>query len=188
MSPDTKVRRASLAHLDALLALERACSGAAHWSPAAWRALLQQEDTAVVARAVFVAGSDESLLGFLVVHRVAESAELENLAVRPENRRQGVAAALCRAAIAWASAETAGARAAGTQVKEMHLEVRASNRAALQLYASLGFLAQGRRAAYYSNPVEDAVLMRRSLGSSLRAIGNSAQLSSSPWESHRPKV
>ena len=75
-----------------------------------------------------------------------------------DQRRQGIAAALCGAAISWASTGGAGGRAA-----QMHLEVRASNQAALQFYANQGFVEQARRTAYYSNPVEDAVLMNRAL-------------------------
>ncbi len=40
-----------------------------------------------------------------------------------------------------------------------HLEVRASNRAAIGLYNSFGFNESGRRQRYYSDPIEDAVLM-----------------------------
>jgi ribosomal protein S18 acetylase RimI-like enzyme len=42
----------------------------------------------------------------------------------------------------------------------MFLEVRASNAAARALYASAGFVAVGRRARYYRDPDEDAVVMR----------------------------
>jgi ribosomal-protein-alanine N-acetyltransferase len=45
----------------------------------------------------------------------------------------------------------------------MELEVRVGNQAALGLYAALGFVEQGRRARYYRDPVEDAVMMRMEL-------------------------
>ena len=157
MNPPIQVRRASLAQLEPLLALERACSGVAHWSEAAWRSALQPEAGAMLERAVFVAEHHEALLGFVVVQRVTGSAELENLAVRADQRRQGIAAALCGAAIAWASTNGAG------DCAQMHLEVRASNEAALRFYLSQGFVEQARRASYYSHPVEDAVLMSRLL-------------------------
>jgi ribosomal-protein-alanine N-acetyltransferase len=44
-------------------------------------------------------------------------------------------------------------------VQELFLEVRASNRAALALYLSLGFSQTGRRPRYYIDPVEDALLL-----------------------------
>lgn len=51
------------------------------------------------------------------------------------------------------------------QVTTVYLEVRESNIAARKLYASLGFLPEGHRVAYYPAPEgrEDAVLMRRTI-------------------------
>jgi ribosomal-protein-alanine N-acetyltransferase len=48
-------------------------------------------------------------------------------------------------------------------VKEVVLEVRASNHPALALYRRLGFVESGRRKDYYQIPVEDALLMRLGL-------------------------
>jgi ribosomal-protein-alanine N-acetyltransferase len=45
------------------------------------------------------------------------------------------------------------------QIREVTLEVRASNHPALALYRSLGFVETGRRPRYYVDPVEDAVLL-----------------------------
>lgn len=44
-------------------------------------------------------------------------------------------------------------------VELVHLEVRPSNRGALSLYGSLGFMETGCRSQYYTEPSEDAVLM-----------------------------
>jgi ribosomal-protein-alanine N-acetyltransferase len=41
------------------------------------------------------------------------------------------------------------------------LEVRASNAAALELYAGLAFEQRGRRPRYYTNPEEDALILWR---------------------------
>ena len=48
----------------------------------------------------------------------------------------------------------------------LELEVRASNAAALRLYRRMGFALDGSRPGYYSNPVEEAVLMSMRLASS----------------------
>jgi ribosomal-protein-alanine N-acetyltransferase len=48
-------------------------------------------------------------------------------------------------------------------VREVMLEVREANRSAQAFYRFLGFSEEGRRPGYYSNPVEDAVLMRLGL-------------------------
>jgi [ribosomal protein S18]-alanine N-acetyltransferase len=67
-----------------------------------------------------------------------------------------MASALLRVCMEWAA--NAGA-------SSMRLEVRASNTAALALYQRHGFSAVGSRYAYYSAPVEDAVLLQAPLDS-----------------------
>jgi ribosomal-protein-alanine N-acetyltransferase len=78
------------------------------------------------------------------------SAELEGVFVDRAYRRQGIGSALVAACIAWA------ANAGATTVR---LEVRASNAPALALYHRYGFSTTGVRRAYYSVPVEDALLL-----------------------------
>jgi ribosomal-protein-alanine N-acetyltransferase len=73
-----------------------------------------------------------------------------NLAVERSIRRQGVARELVRYASALGR-ERGAARAV--------LEVRASNEAARCLYEQAGFHHLAARAAYYTNPIEDAILM-----------------------------
>lgn len=94
----------------------------------------------------------------LVAHcawqQAAGELEIHNLAVRAERRRDGFGRRLLRLALAWAARR--GATAA-------FLEVRSSNRAARGLYAALGFEELQRRARYYHDPVEDALVLRRPL-------------------------
>jgi ribosomal-protein-alanine N-acetyltransferase len=149
------IRRATAADVEALLRLERSVAEAAHWNPAEYAAILQaQADDAALRRWVFVAEEKDQLLGFIVVKllRVGEAveAEIENIAVAGNARRQGTGTALWAAALA--ACEAAGAAT-------VELEVRAGNKAAIGLYTRLGFKETGRRAGYYANPVEDAVLM-----------------------------
>jgi ribosomal-protein-alanine N-acetyltransferase len=142
-----RVRQAEVADLAALLRVERDCEGAPHWSQAVWGEALQGT---TLERAVFVA-EDAGPGGFVVVSLVADVAEVESIAVAAKSRCRGVARALCSAAIEWAKRHGAAG---------IELEVRASNEAALRLYAGLGFTEQGRRGRYYRDPVEDALLMR----------------------------
>jgi ribosomal-protein-alanine N-acetyltransferase len=103
-------------------------------------------------RCGLVALSDGYLSGFALTSwlRHETSAELEGLFVDRAHRRQGIGAALVRACMAWA------ANAGATTVR---LEVRASNAPALALYQRYGFSTRGVRRAYYSVPVEDALLL-----------------------------
>lgn len=96
-----------------------------------------------------------TLLGYLLAWRAADRVEILNVAVDPDHRRKGYGLVLVDGAIR-------EARVHGAAVVD--LEVRASNTAALKLYATLGFDQVGERSAYYRNPVEDALLLTRSLG------------------------
>jgi len=75
---------------------------------------------------------------------------INNVAVRETSRRQGIGHALLDAVMS--RGKSAGAQRA-------FLEVRASNQAAQILYARQGFQIVGRRANYYSGPLEDALVM-----------------------------
>ncbi|MBK7974269.1 MAG: ribosomal protein S18-alanine N-acetyltransferase [Deltaproteobacteria bacterium] len=97
---------------------------------------------------------DGALLGFAVVRVVADECEVLTVAVDPKARRRGVGRALLERALG--DAQRRGATRA-------HLEVRAGNRAAIALYALLGFGERGLRARYYVNPTEDALLMTADL-------------------------
>jgi [ribosomal protein S18]-alanine N-acetyltransferase len=90
------------------------------------------------------------VVGFAVASLVPPEAELENIAVAGEFQRRGIGRRLL-------SELVLELRQSG--IEALHLEVRASNSAAIGLYSSLGFIETGRRPRYYSDPVEDAVLM-----------------------------
>ena len=91
-----------------------------------------------------------SIAGYLCFWVVFEEVRLMNLAVIASMRHKGIARALVMQAL-----EVGLAQAATRAV----LEVRASNRAAHALYRSLGFLDATTRTTYYTNPIEDALLM-----------------------------
>ncbi len=92
----------------------------------------------------------EPVAGFCAFWRVAEQVHINNLAIRPELRGQGLGSHLLRSVIA--EAATMGADHAT-------LEVRRSNIAALRLYERAGFHQAGVRRNYYTQPVEDAMVL-----------------------------
>ena len=98
----------------------------------------------------WVALRDGTVVGFLIGRSAADEFEILNMAVSKAHRRCGIGAKLLSFALN--SALEGGAVRA-------YLEVRGSNEPAIALYRRLGFTESGRRAHYYKNPVEDAVLM-----------------------------
>lgn len=102
----------------------------------------------------WVSVEGEEVCGFLVARCAAGEAEILNLAVRPDRRRRGHGRAMLRQALE-------DLRAAG--VREVHLEVRESNRGARAFYGGEGFRPSGRRVSYYDHPKEDAVCMALTL-------------------------
>lgn len=93
---------------------------------------------------------DDGLIGYVCFWVVFEEFRLMTLAVAPALRRRGFGRALLQHALSVGRAKGA---------TRGLLEVRASNAAALALYEEVGFRRVGVRANYYTNPVEDAVLM-----------------------------
>lgn len=97
---------------------------------------------------IFAAVDDGRAVGYVLLYIVAGEADIVRVAVLPEYRRQGIARALLNCAFD----KVEGA---------VFLDVRESNTPAIELYKSLGFADTGVRKNYYSNPTENAVLMKR---------------------------
>jgi ribosomal-protein-alanine N-acetyltransferase len=144
-----RIRVMTEADLDAVLAIAAALPSAPHWPRDAYEAALEAETWPQ--RIALVAESAGSVIGFAVAVLVAGEGEVESIAVSPGWQRRGIGAELLQALQRALAAEGAVA---------IVLEVRASNRAAANLYAQAGFREVGRRGGYYRDPVEDAVLMQ----------------------------
>ena len=135
-----------------VVAIERVCF-ADPWSEEAFRRLLGGPP-AIFQVAVFP--PDETIVGYVIAYSVDEDAEVLNLAVEPNHRGKGLAGQMLDAAVI---------ELAGRGVVNAYLEVRESNKAARALYEARGFTEIARRRAYYRRPVEDALVLRRVLGS-----------------------
>jgi [ribosomal protein S18]-alanine N-acetyltransferase len=92
--------------------------------------------------------------GFLVARRIASDLEILNFAVRPAARRQGVGGTLLGEAMQWAK---------GFGAEQAFLEVRVSNLAALRFYERHNFQVTGRRPRYYTEPIEDGLVLSATL-------------------------
>jgi len=90
--------------------------------------------------------------GFVLGRLVVDEAEVLNLAVREEFRRQGEGQGLLIELLR---------RFAESGVSRVFLEVRESNRAAIAFYERMGFRRSGRRVGYYPDPQEAALVFEK---------------------------
>ena len=90
------------------------------------------------------------IAGFLGIWYMLDEAHIVSVGVRNRYRRFGIGEMLLIAAI-----EQAMARRAAV----VTLEVRSSNRAAINLYRKYGFSEKGVRKGYYADNREDALIM-----------------------------
>ncbi|MGH7619958.1 MAG: ribosomal protein S18-alanine N-acetyltransferase [Gemmatimonadaceae bacterium] len=149
MSQGHSVSPATVADLAAIAKIERAAFSDP-WSERSFREALSQPAIYFVA-----ARSDAGeVLGYVVAWFVADEGQIANLAVAPAGWGSGIGRALLTAALTEATARGA---------TDIYLEVRDSNLRARRLYGSCGFKEVGRRRGYYRLPVEDAIVLRRTL-------------------------
>ena len=144
------IRPASSADVAAVAVIERESFGDP-WSDETFRELLRMRDAIFL---VATRQSPETITGYVIARVVAEEADVLNLAVTPSERGRGLGGELLDVGLA--AVTDKGAR-------EVFLEVRESNVAALALYGSREFVTVSRRRNYYRNPVEDALLLRRAI-------------------------
>ena len=97
-------------------------------------------------------GGPSEIVGFCSFWHLLEELHINNLAVLPAYRRLGVATTLLRRVL-----EDGASKGASRAT----LEVRRSNEPARILYERFGFVVAGVRRAYYTNPVEDALVLWR---------------------------
>lgn len=153
------MERATERDLDRIVQIEQA-SFAVPWTRKMFEVELGQNPFGhvYVARPAGGANQAGGLLGYVCFWVVFEEFRLMTLAVEPSARRRGLGRTLLRHAMDLG--RTHGATRG-------LLEVRASNAAALALYAQEGFRQTAARTRYYVNPVEDAVLMERELSAGM---------------------
>lgn len=144
-----KIRSFEKSDLASILAIQAKCPLAAPWVETDYQRLGMSHHGIILAAELEMATTPK-VVGFAVFHRIIDEAELLNLAVDPEHQQQGVARALL---------ENARERLRKMGTKRVFLEVRPSNKPALELYYSMGFGLHSNRKGYYQNPPEDAYIL-----------------------------
>jgi ribosomal-protein-alanine N-acetyltransferase len=94
-----------------------------------------------------VAEENGKIVGYIGTEEISGETHIINMAVHPENRKQGIGKKLIEAVL--------------DDENVFFLEVRASNIAAQKLYEKYGFEKVGVRKNYYEDNGEDAYIMRR---------------------------
>ena len=95
---------------------------------------------------------DAPVAGFCAFWKVLDQIHINNLAIHPDARRRGLGRVLLARVLE---------EAAALGAPHATLEVRRSNTAARRLYEGAGFELVGVRTAYYTNPIEDGLILSR---------------------------
>ena len=108
-----------------------------------------QELTNPIAR-YLVAKIDNKVVGFIGTWIVLEESHITNIAIHPNNRKQGIGSSLLEEFLKYCKNKGCIA---------FTLEVRNSNKAARTLYEKYNFKQEGIRKGYYEDTKEDAIIM-----------------------------
>jgi len=146
--PGVRIRTATEADLDAIMALEHEAFPASPWE----RATMQAEIASEWGRYLLAVDPDGRALGYAGLRAVGVEGDVQTIAVAQAARGRGIGRALVAELLA-----EAGRRG----VRELFLEVRADNAVARGLYASVGFAEIGVRPRYYQPEDVDAIVMKR---------------------------
>ena len=141
-----EIVRMNESHVSQIAALEKLCFSDA-WSEKSIASELTNKLSLWL-----VAVDGDTVAGYIGSQTVLGWADMMNLCVSPDYRRQGIGEKL--------TAELE------RQLKEndvtcLTLEVRVSNVPAIALYEKMGFVQVGKRHRYYEKPREDALILRK---------------------------
>ena len=129
-----------------VMELERK-SGLECWSENNYKESLNNENYTIV-----VARAQDKIVGFLSMYVVADEGYICNIAVEKDFRHCGIGTTLAKRIIE---------DSVDKGLKFLSLEVRESNVVATRFYERLGFVRQGERKNFYSNPTESATIMTK---------------------------
>ncbi len=144
-----KIRAFRPADAPAIIEILRDSTEAAQWPPESYAKLAKSPGGLFL-----VCDANSQPVGFVAARQAADEAEILNIAVHRDFRRQGIASALLIAALD---------QFRRSAINRAFLELRESNLPARALYERHGFVPTGRRKAYYHGPTEDALCMMREL-------------------------
>jgi ribosomal-protein-alanine N-acetyltransferase len=145
-----KCRQMDLRDIPAVLEIGRECS-LSYWSFDSYRDELSRDDSRAI-----IAENDEIIAGFVVLRLITSASESEilNIAVKPEFQQRGIGSVLLKEVVGFVKSR---------QIRSVWLEVRKTNFTAQDFYRRNGFIWSGQRVNFYTNPPEDALIMKLDL-------------------------
>ncbi len=133
-----------------ILAKEEECCFSDSWSEQSLKETVSQSHVLILA-----GWYKERLAGYVIFYHVLDEGEIARIAVNPTLRRLGIASRLMEELIRSCSENG---------IRKIMLDVRESNDAAISFYKKYGFLEDGIRKHFYTNPDESAILMSKEVG------------------------
>jgi ribosomal-protein-alanine N-acetyltransferase len=139
------LRKMTLDDVEQVVAIDQASFGLP-WPPRSFLFELNENQAA----RCWVAELDGRIAAMLVAWFIVDEIHIATIATHPDFRKQGIGEKLLSFTLQ--SAKEEGAISS-------FLEVREGNDAALNMYHKFGYVESGRRAGYYLDNGEDAILM-----------------------------
>ena len=143
-----EIRPMTTADLSAVLEIEKALFPIDAWTDALFLAELAE---VAISRDVSVAILDSQLVGYASFRYVGKQGDVNTVAVASDQQGKGIGTAL----MDWLESQ-----AVLRNVREIFLEVRSDNEAAIKMYATRGYELIDIRRNYYGNTI-DANIMRK---------------------------
>ena len=120
--------------------------------PTPWSRSMFASELAKATSICLGAFEGEQLVGYVINSRYVDAWHVMNVAVDPDQRGRGVATMLLERLFDLTAEDVR---------RGYTLEVRVTNRKAIELYERLGFGSRGVRRGYYTDNREDALIMWR---------------------------
>ncbi len=120
-----------------------------------WQAESVYQSLASDSTTVFYAQLKEEIIGFVVAAETPYMLDIYMVVVDKAHQNKKIGRFLLQALLQYAKEK---------KIPEIILETRKSNHLAIALYERVGFKKISERKAYYSSPIEDAVVMKREIG------------------------
>lgn len=138
-----EIKNFSAEYVDDVANIEKICFS----KPWSREAIADELDNSVAR--FLVADIGGTAVGYIGIHIVLGEGDIMRVAVLPEYRKSGIGRALLEECFS------------SNELESVFLDVRENNIPAIRLYESFGFKNIGIRKNYYSDPTENAILMKK---------------------------